>query len=237
MLQIGICDDQREARDTLRWSLERLLENRKIPFQIYEFSSGEGILSWLDKHKGELDLAFLDIEMQTISGMETARRLYETGDGPQLVFVTGYTDYVYDGYAVGALGYLLKPPQDPQLDDILTRALAALARDTDEIFACRNGDSFYRIPRKEIIYFASDKRQIQCVTAERTYTFYGKLDEVERALADRRFIRIHQRYLVHAPAVELVYHDEVTLRGGAVLPVSRSCQAAAMAALTRAMLE
>ncbi len=237
MLQIGLCDDQREARDTLRWALERLLETRKVQFQLFEFSSGEGILSWMHKHQGELDMVFLDIEMSELNGMETARRLREADSGLQLVFVTGYADYVYDGYAVGALGYLLKPPKDKQLDDILTRALAALYRDTNEVFVCRNGESFYRIPRKEIMYFASDKRQIQCVTAQREYTFYGKLDEVERELDDRRFVRIHQRYLVHAPAVELVYNGEVTLRGGAVLPVSRSCQAAAMAALTRAMLE
>jgi two-component system response regulator LytT len=175
--------------------------------------------------------------MQAMNGMEAARALHEADAGLQLVFVTGYADYVYDGYAVGALGYLLKPPKDQQLDDILTRALSALDRDANEVFVCRNGESFYRIPRKEILYFGSDKRQIQCVTAARTYSFYGKLDEVEQTLADRRFVRIHQRYLVHAPVVELVYNGEVTLRGGTVLPVSRSCQAAAMAALTRAMLE
>lgn len=237
MLQIGICDDQREARDTLRWALERLLETRNIPFQIYEFSSGEGILSWLDRHKGELDLTFLDIEMQAMNGMETARKLHDADAGLQLVFVTGYADYVYDGYSVGALGYLLKPPKDQQLDDILSRALTALYRDTNEMFVCRNGESFYRVPRKEILYFASDKRQVQCVTAKRTYSFYGKLDEVEQELADRRFVRIHQRYLVHATAVELVCNDEVSLCGGIALPISRSCQGTAMAALTRAMLE
>lgn len=237
MLQIGLCDDSREARQTLRWSLERLLEKRAIQSQIYEFSSGEGLLSWQEKHEGELDLAFLDIEMQALNGMDTARALRQADANLQLVFVTGYADYVYDGYGVGALGYVLKPAQEPQLDDILTRALAALYRSANEVYICRSGDSFYRIPRVNILYFASDRRQIQCVTPQQIHTFYGKLDEVERELADSRFVRIHQRYLVHAPAVERVDGGEVTLRGGTVLPVSRSCQSAAMAALTRAMLE
>lgn len=142
MLQIGICDDQQQARLALRWTLERLIERREIQSQIYEFSSGEGVLGWMKKHPGELDLVFLDIEMPKINGMDAARKLREADSGLQLVFVTGYADYVYDGYSVGALGYLLKPAKERQLDDILTRALSALYRGSNEVYVCRNGDSF-----------------------------------------------------------------------------------------------
>lgn len=237
MLQIGICDDQQQARLTLRWTLERLLEQRAVQGQIYEFSSGEGLLGWMEKHQGELDLVFLDIEMKALTGMETARRLRKTDAGLQLVFVTGYADYVYDGYAVGALGYLLKPPKAEQLGEIVTRALSALYRDENKVFLCHCGDSFYRIPREKIQYFASDRRKIECVTAARTYAFYGKLDEVESALADEHFVRIHQRYLVNAAAVEQIFGSEVILSDGTALPISRSCQSAAQLALTRALLK
>lgn len=237
MLQIGICDDQQHARLALCWALQRLLETRAVAHKIYEFSSGEGLLGWMQKHQGELDLVFLDIEMGELNGMQTARALRKADAGVQIVFVTGYADYVYDGYSVGALGYLLKPATQPQLEDIVTRALTALYADAAAVYVCRNGDSYYRIPRAQILYFASDKRQIQCVTTPRCYSFYGKLDEVEAELADARFVRIHQRYLVHAAAVERVDSSVVTLQNGAVLPISRSCQAAALAALTRAMLE
>lgn len=237
MLQIGICDDQQESRLTLRWTLERLLEKQGIQSKIYEFSSGEGALGWMEKHQGELNLVFLDIEMQELNGMDTARCMRALEESLQIVFVTGYTDYVFDGYMVGALGYLLKPPKPAQLDDILTRALSALYRGENDVFACRNREGFYRISRREIQYFASDKRQIQCVTGQRIYTFYGKLDEVERVLEDGSFVRIHQRYLVHVPAVERVDSCEVMLQGGTSLPISRSCQSGALMALTRAMLK
>lgn len=236
MLQFGICDDDADIRLALRYELELLLGRREIPYQAYAFSSGERLLHWLESHQGELDLIFLDIEMKAMNGMETARRLREADTGLQIVFVTAYSDYVYDGYSVGALGYLLKPPKKEQLDDILTRALAALHRNADDGFVCRNGDVNYRIQRGNILYFASDKRKIQCVTAERTYTFYGKLDEVEQELSDRNFVRIHQRYLVNAVKVEQTDGSSVVLQGNVSLPVSRSCQAAALAALTRAKL-
>lgn len=236
MLRIGICDDVYDARLVLRSALERTLERRRSEGQFFEFSSGEGLLHWLEHHAGELDLVFLDMEMGQLDGMETARRLRCADPGLQLVFVTGYADHVFDGYSVGALGYLLKPPKAEQLEGVLDRAQAALYRELDRAYVCRNGDTYYRIPINNILYFASDRRQVTCVTAGRDYTFYSKLDAVAAEVGSG-FVRLHQRYLVRAAAVDRVESGEAVLTDGTRLPISRSCLAGALLALTRAELE
>lgn len=236
MLRIGICDDVYDARLVLRSALERVLEKRRVQGQFWEFSSGEGLLRWLEGHAGELDIVFLDMEMGALDGMETARRLRAADSGLQLVFVTGYADHVFDGYSVGALGYLLKPPRIEQLEAVLDRAQAALVRDLDRAYICRSGDTRYRIPIANILYFVSDRRQVTCVTEGRGYTFYGKLDAVAEEVG-AGFVRVHQRYLVRAGAVDRMEGGEVVLRDGQRLPVSRSCQQSALLALTRAELE
>ena len=236
MLRIGICDDLADARLVLRSALERILETRKIQGQFFEFSSGETLLRWYDHHAGELDAVFLDMELHELDGMETARRLRASDAGLQLVFVTGYADYVFDGYSVGALGYLMKPPRQEQLEAVLSRVQAALVRDLARAYVCRSGDTRYRIPIARILYFASDRRQVQCVAEDRTYTFYGKLDAVAEEVG-AAFVRVHQRYLVRAGAVDRMEGGEVVLRTGERLPVSRSCQQSALLALTRAELE
>ena len=235
MLRIGICDDEAGARLKLRAQLERLLDKRAVQGQFYEFSSGEGLLAWLDKHMGEIDLVFLDIEMGGINGMETAKALRRRSDSLQLVFVTGYTDYVFDGYSVGALGYVMKPPQAGQLDGVLSRALAAQFQEADKVFWCRNTDGMFRLPKRSILYFYSDRRQVVCVTGTREIAFYAKLDEVAQQVGPS-FVRIHQRYLVRAGAVDRVEGNTV-IAGGHALPISRSYQSEALAALARAMLE
>lgn len=235
MLRIGICDDSAEARLGLRAMLERLLDKRAVECQIYEFSSGEGLLGWMEKHTGEIDLVFLDIEMGGMNGMEAAKALRERSDTLQLVFVTGYTDFVFDGYAVGALGYVMKPPQPEQIGDVLTRALAAQFNEADKVFLCRNTDGLFRIPKKSIRYFYSDRRQVTCVTDTRSLTFYARLDDVAEAVGVA-FVRIHQRYLVRAGAVDRVEGGMVVI-GEEKLPVSRSCQSTALAAIARAMLD
>lgn len=236
MLRIGICDDLADARLVLRSLLERVLEDRKVQGQFFEFSSGETLLRWYDHHAGELDLVFLDMELHELDGLETARRLRAADDGLQLVFVTGYAEHVFDGYSVGALGYLLKPPERERLEDVLERAQASLCREMDRAYLCRNGDTYYRIPLSGILYFVSDRRQVRCVTESRSYTFYAKLDTVA-AEVGAAFVRVHQRYLVRAGAVERMESGEVVLRNGERLPVSRSCQRPALLALARAELE
>ena len=173
--------------------------------------------------------------MGGLDGMETARRLREADEGLGLVFVTGYTDYVFDGYCVGALGYLMKPPKQDQLEGVLNRAAEARLREADQVFLCRSGETLYRIPKKKILYFTSDRRQITCVAANRTYVFYSKLDEVERDVGDG-FVRVHQRYLVQTSAVDRMEGSQVFVESQGI-PVSRACRPAVLAALARSALE
>ena len=88
---------------------------------------------------------------------------------------------------------------------------------------------------QEILYFVSNRRQVTCVTREKSYVFYGKLDQVAQEVGPG-FVRIHQRYLVRGGAVGQVAGSQVFV-GDTVLPISRSCQQGALLALTRASLE
>ncbi|WP_394962567.1 LytR/AlgR family response regulator transcription factor [Candidatus Allofournierella excrementigallinarum] len=235
MLRIGICDDVYGARLGVRGGVGGAGEKRRTAAAFFEFSAGENLLRWLEGHAGELDLVFLDLEMGEVDGIETARRLRAADEGLQIVFVTGHADRVFDGYGVGALGYLLKPPAPEALEEMLDRAGAALCRELERAFVCRRGEAYYRIPLQTILYFSSDRRQVTCVTQGRRYAFYGKLDDVAAQLGPA-FVRVHQRYLVRAAAVERLEGAEVYLAGGVSLPVSRSCRQAALLAMARAEL-
>jgi Response regulator of the LytR/AlgR family len=233
MLRIGICDDEIGARDALRFSLEHLLREDGGK-AVYDFSSGEGAVRWLEKHAGELDLLFLDVELGGISGMEAARRIRERDSGLMLVFVTGYADFVFDGYAVGAMDYLLKPVREEKLGWVLARAQELLESRRPQTFTIRNSEGLYRIAKKDILYLYSDRRLVRVLTENREYSCYGRLDEAQAALGPG-FVRIHQRYLVRAGAVSKIENSRVTV-GNVSLPVSRALRKDAMAALARDMI-
>lgn len=134
MIRIGICDDIYDARIQLRAALERVLESRGPQGSFVEFSSGEQLLRWLASHRGELDVLFLDIKMSGIDGMETAERIREADDDLELVFVTCYSDRVFDGYSVGALAYLMKPAKSSRLEPLVDRILSKLSQNENNTY-------------------------------------------------------------------------------------------------------
>ncbi len=238
MLRIGICDDQLNARDALRFELEKILRDKSEQI-VYEFSTGASAVRWLEKHPGEIDLLFLDVEMDGISGMDAAAQIRNFDKEICLVFVTGYTDYVFDGYKVNALDYVIKPASAKKLLDVLKRVREQLSDKYDKTFSFKNPEGTYRLPLSNIAYFYSDKRKVNivCTSRERSlsYSFYGKLDEVEAKLS-HAFVRIHQRYLVNPAHVERIGSENITI-AGACLPMSRALKESAAVKLAKAMLE
>lgn len=232
MLRIGICDDESSARERLHFALEKLLQEENI---YYEFSSGEGLLGWLDKHAGGLDLLFLDVEMTGLSGLETAHQIREKGHEVLLAFVTGYPDFVFDGYTVGALDYLVKPVNGEKLASLMERVKKKLEAEAPQMFTINNTEGFFRLPLKDILYCYSERRIVNIVTALREYPFYAKLDEVEEQLGND-FVRIHQRYLVSVREVTAIEREHVRI-GDIKLPMSRSLKQEATLALSRSFME
>ena len=233
MLRIGICDDEICARDALRIQLEKILDD-DVETIVYEFSSGTGVTKWLNHHPGEIDLLFLDVEMAGLNGLETAKAIRESNRELMIVFVTGYADYVFDGYQVNALDYIIKPVGEDRLRQVLNRTRDMLHRQQEYMFTLKNGDGVFRIPIADILYFYSEKRILTLVTERKTYAFYAKLDSLAAQLPPE-FVRIHQRYLVNPKRVTHIGSTEVAI-GDVVLPISRALRETATSRLAKAML-
>ena len=232
MIRIGLVDDEQGARFSLRCALERALEERGLAGRIYEFSSAEGVLAWLAKHAGEVDVLFLDIMMKGQDGLAAAKAIRQADDELALVFVTGYRDYVFDGYTVGALDYLLKPPDPQKLSEVVDKVKARLDKQEPSVYTIQNAEGLYRLPRQAILYFMSDRRQVIAVTKSQRYAFYAKLDEVAKQLEGAGFIRLHRRYLANIQAIDRIEEDSAYL-GAERLPISRSHKQAVFSALAR----
>lgn len=233
MLRIALCDDEVAARDALRIQLENILIEREEEV-VYEFSSGTGAASWLKKHPGEIDLLFLDVEMKHINGMETAERIRQFDENLIIVFVTGHADYVFDGYRVGALDYIMKPVAMPKLKELLRRVREKTAQEKQQTYTLKNSDGTWKFYLQDILYFYSDKRKVNLVTKNREYPFYARLDTIEEELCGR-FVRIHQRFLVNPSQVDYLGGGCVILNGQE-LPCSRKYKESAATQIARSMM-
>lgn len=229
MLKVVCCDDEKEMRKALMRIIEPELQLQGIEYQLREFSSGEELLS---SRLESIDLLFLDIEMKALDGIETAKQLRKTNQHAVIIFVTAFADFVFQGYEVKALNYILKPYGEKKIVEVLHKALDELETAQPKYFVIEQKSGITRVALKEICYFTSDRRIVTIVTAKDPITFYGKLNDL--VLPDH-FLRIHNRYVVNLHYVDQVEAGSLTCNQEQ-LPISRKYRQSLMVSFAKNML-
>lgn len=96
-------DDEKPALENFRWTVAGFEEIKSL----HLFDRAEKVLEWVKTNP--VDVAFLDMEMAGLHGLELARKLKEVDRNIRVVFVTAYNQYALDAFRVDAIGYVLKP--------------------------------------------------------------------------------------------------------------------------------
>lgn len=220
MLKIALCDDEKVFRSDLKKIISTELDLCGIDYQILEFTCGEDLLEKLNNT--DCQILFLDIEMKGLDGISTAKKLREQKILAEIIFVTSHPDFVFQGYEVRALNYILKPYEREKIVSVLHTALETKDISLEKYYVIEQQGGSISLPLSSIKYFASDKRIIRAVADEKECTFYGKLNELEIQLPNN-FFRIHSRYLINLRYLRELKGNRVIV-DGEELPVSRPCK-------------
>jgi len=105
---IAICDDSASDIEYVGSAVQKWAEQSDNIIKIDRFSSAEEFLCHYEDDKS-YDILLLDIEMKALSGVELAKAVRKDNESVQIIFITGYSDYIAEGYEVSALHYLMKP--------------------------------------------------------------------------------------------------------------------------------
>lgn len=232
MLTIAICDDDKLQINSLKHIVIQYLELKGHDYIINEFNSGESLLNSL--RNKYFDIIFLDIEMNGINGVETARRIRNCNRRSIIIFITAYPDFVFQGYEVKALNYILKPYRPEKIAAVLNQALVELHQNKDFFYPIEQKNGTYKLDLSATIYFSSDKRKVCAVTITDKKEFYDKLDDVQGKLP-AFFIRIHKRFIININYASAIDGNTVTVYGEA-LPVSRTYKQNLVINFARTML-
>ena len=168
------------------------------------------------------DILLLDVEMPGMNGMELAKTLRSRSETAQIIFITGFPDYISQGYDVSALHYLLKPVDPEKLFEVLSRAAKACGEKGEpETVVFRAGTENIKLRVCDIEYIAALGHTTAVKAGGKTYDLSISISEAEKMLGDG-FIRCHRSYIVGLRYVSSVSGDSVTLDDGTKIPVSRS---------------
>lgn len=216
-IRVALCDDEEPVREYLGRLLEEWKEKQNDQLQIECFESAESFLFQYEEDK-RWQLLILDIEMGKMNGVELAKKVREHNKEVQILFVTGYMDYISDGYEVEALHYLLKPVTKEKLFSVLDRARERMQTSEKALFL-QGSDEAVRIPYYEIRYVEVQHNYVTINAAE-DYTVKKTLSELEEELGDG-FFRTGRSFLVNLKCVKRITKKEVSLKDGMVIPLSR----------------
>ncbi|MFT8318587.1 MAG: LytTR family DNA-binding domain-containing protein [Sporolactobacillus sp.] len=230
-MKIAICDDEKPQRDYLQTLVQKWSKKRRDKMESIAFSSAESFLFAWETDK-TFDVLLLDIQMDHLNGMDLARKIRACDQTLSIIFITGYSDYMDEGYEVAALHYLLKPVNEQKLFATLDRALAEEEK-RPEILLVESADQQMRLPQNEINYIESLAHTLEIHTENQVVTVHVSIDSMEKALNPLSFFRIHRSYLVGLRYIRQLGKSELILDDGTRLPVSRRRYRAANQAFIR----
>ena len=215
--RIAIVDDSRPDAGFVRDILKTWADQRHADIQAEVFPSAESFLFRYAEDKS-WDILLLDIEMGAMDGVTMAKRVRQDNEAVQIVFITGYSDYIAEGYEVAALHYLMKPVDREKLLTVLDRAMEK--RKQEE--RCLNLEAYGEmvlIPFYEIRYLDVHQNYVT-VHAKADHTVKRTLGDFEKEL-DNRFFRVGRGMILNLRFIQRVTKTEVRLSDGTVLPLPR----------------
>ncbi len=215
---IAICDDEQGQIEYLKRTVQKWAAKREYCCDISAFSRAEAFLFEYSENDA-YDILLLDIEMGKMNGVELARAVREKNRHIQIVFITGYPDFMAEGFEVSALHYLLKPVGEEKLFSVLDRAVQNLG-DTPRYVTLPVGKGMRRIAEREIRYAESDGHYILLHIKEETLRMRMTIPELEKELGDA-FFRSSRSFVVGFFYVARITKSSVFLDDGTELPLGR----------------
>ena len=216
-IRIYLLDDDPVFLRALQRVLEAQLQSRE--YDLFVFEQGEQLLSELESP--DLFIADIDLGAPGMSGLEVARRVRQDHPHCEILFLTAFLSYATEIYEVEPLYFILKEEYESRIPKALQLYFSHHHR---EVLSLTVGREQLALPFGDIHYCERMGKKTRMVLTDRELMVGDTIDALMGKLPEDRFAVCHKGYLVALSQVASHTREEVTLRDGTVLPISRSRQ-------------
>ena len=219
MIRIAVVDDEENEIEIISAIIKNFFKIESIEYSINTFTSGEDLLD----EKDRFDLIFLDIQMNGIDGIETAKQIRNADKRASLIYISNYTEKMADSFTVHPFAFLEKPVDKDKIEHHLS----------DFIKYCDKLDQFNKISFtsksgvvvvdvRDILYFEYEgNRKVTLKLTDSTYSIIDSMSELENKLSQYDFILPHKSFLVNKAKIRSFYFSLIMTNGDEI-PIAKN---------------
>jgi len=185
----------------------------KIPFLNLVSTFDNALEALLYLKSNEVDILFLDINMDELSGIEL---LENSKIESQIIITTAYTEYALKGYELNVTDYLLKPFTFNRFLQAVNKAQEQLELENNsspqDFFFVKTENKLVKLFHKDILYIEGmrDYRRIfledQSIMTLQTFT------ELEKIIPANKVCRVHKSYMISIPRIEIIEKNKIKIQ-------------------------
>jgi DNA-binding LytR/AlgR family response regulator len=187
-----------------------------------KFDSPEKALPWLMNN--EVDLLFLDVEMPGMTGMEIIRSLSYK---PDVIIISGKSEYAAQAYDLSVIDYLVKPIKDyprflSAINKVITKKRMNEDRHQDDERLFVKVDSLLlQIDLGSVLWVEAFGDYIKIYTEGKTHTIYSTLKKLGEKLDKKKFARVHRSYIVNISKITNIDPHNLEINK-TIIPISET---------------
>lgn len=217
MFTFAVVDDEKAYIESFKSLVARFFsENPQYDseYKVVEFASGEQLLQ---NYAPNYDVIFLDIDMDGINGIETAKRIRETDASTVIMFITRIARYAIDGYSVSAFDFIVKPLDYASFSVRMKRVVEHILADKARVVTLNVSGEVHIVNTKDILYLEVQNHFVIWHTKQGNISIWGTLRDAMDQIGDYGFCACNRCYYVNLRHVQGVGKDTVRVGGDKLL--------------------
>lgn len=220
MFRIAVLDDQVEYIEKIRIITHKIMKKLGINYELKEYIKSRELLADIERGQSA-DAYLLDVEMPRMSGLEVARRIRQDYLDTLIIYITNYVEYAVEAFEVNAYRYIPKSMLEEKLPEAYRALYDQYRKEKEEFYTIETCQRLERIPCREIYYLLKESKYVRIVHQKGQSRVRATLEEVLLSLRQGEFLLIDRSCAVGIRHIMLLEQQQVFLRDGSKLPVSR----------------
>lgn len=215
-MKIAVLEDEKCITDMLNDCIGNFMSDAGLDFDVDIFYCGRDF----EKANKTYDLLFLDFQLPDMNGMKIAGDLRLKGCDTAIIFVTAYSEYIYESFEVAPFRYILKPIDKKIIENALNAFI--LSYNEAKTVAVPTAKRTFYINVNDIIYIESNgKYSIVRLKDIGEYKSLKSISDFDCELDSYSFFRTHRRFIVNMNHIDNIAGNIITFVNGEKAEISR----------------